>query len=89
MTHSQFNFIWHVNHGFLTSVAYKPMRVVNRARQIGHVVGINLKPFAAVANKVIYGSAQNLVISQTVAIVAIHSAASVASCQILSGDGRP
>ena len=74
---------------FLASVAYKLMRVVNRARQIGHIVVVNLKPLAAVAHKVIHGSTQNLVISQTVAIAAIHSAASVASCQILSADGRP
>jgi hypothetical protein len=37
----------------------------------------------------IHGSAQNLVGGQTVAIAAIHLAASVAGCQILSGDGRP
>ena len=76
---------------FLASVAYKLMRVVNRARQIGHIVVVNLKPLAAVAHKVIHGSAQDLVISQTVAIAAIHSAmrVSVASRQILSGDGRP
>jgi len=84
-----FNFIWPVILGFVASLAYKLMRVVNRAWQICHVIVVNLKPFAAVANKVIHGSAQDLVISQTVAIAAIHSAASVAGREILSGDGRP
>jgi hypothetical protein len=77
MTCSQFNFIGMSIMDFLASVAYKLMRVVNRARQIGYVVVINFKPLAAVAHKVIHGSAQNLVGGQTVAIAAIHSAASV------------
>src|SRR5256885_6640838 len=42
---------------FLVSEVYKLMSVVIRARQIGHIVVINLNPLSVVVPKVIYSSA--------------------------------